>query len=98
MTTVATGHSQPKAKLFRTQNPIEHIPGEDGWPIVGNTLTVLRDPVGAVEAMHAKYGPVFRSRVFGFRGVSLLGPEANELLLFDREKNFSSSGGWGDDL
>ena len=45
--------------------------------------------------MHAKYGPVFRSRVFGFRSVSLLGPEANELVLFDREKNFSSAGGWG---
>jgi cytochrome P450 len=96
MTMLATGHSRPtRAKLFRTENPLAHIPGDDGWPIVGNTLTVLRDPVGAVEAMHAKHGPVFRSRVFGFRSVSLLGPEANELVLFDREKNFSSAGGWG---
>jgi cytochrome P450 len=96
MTMLATGHSRPtRAKLFRSVNPLEHIPGDDGWPIVGNTLTVLRDPVGAVEAMHAKHGPVFRSRVFGFRSVSLLGPEANELVLFDREKNFSSAGGWG---
>ena len=95
MATLADDHSQPKAtNWFRRENPLEHIPGEDGWPVIGNTLTVLRDPVGAVEAMHAKYGSVFRSRVFGFRSVSLLGPEANELLLFDREKNFSSAGGW----
>ena len=66
-------HTEPKG------HPLAHLPGDDGWPIVGNTLTVLRDPVGAVEAMHAKHGPVFRSRVFGFRSVSLLGPEANEL-------------------
>ena len=96
MTMLATSHSRPtSASLFRTKNPLAHIPGDDGWPIVGNTLTVLRDPVGAVEAMHARHGPVFRSRVFGFRSVSLLGPEANELVLFDREKNFSSAGGWG---
>ena len=70
MTMLATGHAQPKAtKLFRKDNPLAHIPGEDGWPIIGNTLTVLRDPVGATDAMHAKYGPVFRSRVFGFRSV-----------------------------
>jgi hypothetical protein len=81
-TMLATGHSRPtRAKLFRTDNPLEHIPGDDGWPIVGNTLTVLRDPVGAIEAMHARHGPVFRSRVFGFRSVSLLGPEAIELVL-----------------
>ena len=41
-------------------NPLEHIPGEDGWPIVGNTFAALTDPVGHVEAMHRKHGPVFR--------------------------------------
>jgi cytochrome P450 len=79
----------------RKKHPLEHLPGEDGWPIIGNTLTVLRDPVGNVQRMHGKYGPIFRDRVFGYRSVSLLGPEANELVLLDRDKNFSSSGGWG---
>jgi cytochrome P450 len=79
----------------RHRHPLDHIPGEDGWPIVGNTLSVLKDPVGNAEAMYRKFGPVFRNRVFGFRSVSLLGPDANELVLFDRDKNFSSSGGWG---
>ena len=77
------------------RHPLDHIPGSDGWPIVGNTLKVLRDPVGSANEAYQKYGPVYRSRVFGYRSVSLLGPEANELLLFDRDKNFSSHGGWG---
>jgi cytochrome P450 len=74
---------------------LAHIPGEDGWPIVGNTFAALKHPVGHAEAMHRKYGPVYRDHLFGVRSVALLGPEANELVLFDREKNFSSSHGWG---
>jgi hypothetical protein len=34
--------------------------------------------------MAAKYGLVYRSRVLGETSISVLGPEANELLLFDR--------------
>ena len=83
------------AGMKRKGHPLDHIPGDDGWPIVGNTLTLLRDPIGAVGDMHRRFGPVYRSRAFGYRTVSLLGPEANELVLFDRDKNFSSSGGWG---
>jgi len=49
----------------RRGHPLDHIPGDDGWPVVGNTLTVLRDPIRAVDAMYRKYGPVYRSRVFG---------------------------------
>jgi cytochrome P450 len=74
---------------------LAHLPGEDGWPIVGNTFAALKDPVGHVALMHRKHGPVYRDHLFGVRSVALLGPEANELILFDRDKNFSSSGGWG---
>jgi cytochrome P450 len=76
------------------RSPLAHIPGEDGWPVVGNTLKMLRDPVGRAEAMHRKYGPVHRDHLLGFPNVSLLGPEANEFVLLDREKNFSSAAGW----
>jgi cytochrome P450 len=79
----------------RKSHPLDHIPGDDGWPIVGSTITILRDPVGTVAANYKKYGPVYRSRVFGYRSVALLGPEANELVLFDRDRLFSSAGGWG---
>src|SRR3954447_22469999 len=77
------------------RNSLTHIPGDEGWPLIGKTLEVLADPKGQVERMHAKYGPVYRSHVFGETSINLLGPEANELLLFDQAKQFSSTHGWG---
>jgi cytochrome P450 len=77
------------------RHTLAHLPGEDGWPIVGNTFAALNDPVGRVQAMYRKHGPVYRDHLFGVRSVAMLGPEANELVLFDRDKNFSSAVGWG---
>ncbi|MEA2832015.1 MAG: hypothetical protein QOG66_217 [Methylobacteriaceae bacterium] len=78
-----------------TRKDLAHIPGESGWPIVGNTLRALRDPIGHVEGMHGKYGPIYRNYLLGFHGVTLLGPEANEFILFDQQRLFSSTMGWG---
>jgi cytochrome P450 len=77
------------------RNALGHIPGDEGWPLIGNTLSVLADPKGHVERQAAAYGPVYRSHVFGETSLSLLGPEANELVLFDQAKQFSSTHGWG---
>src|ERR1700736_3570780 len=77
------------------RNQLAHIPGDEGWPIIGRTLSILADPKGEVERMAAKYGLVYRSRVLGETSISLLGPEANELVLFDQAKLFSSTHGWG---
>jgi cytochrome P450 len=77
------------------RNLLAHIPGDEGWPVIGRTLAILADPKGEVERMAAKYGLVYRSRVLGETSVSVLGPEANELLLFDQSKLFSSTHGWG---
>jgi Cytochrome P450 len=74
---------------------LKHIPGDEGWPVIGRTLAILADPKGEVEQMAAKYGLVYRSRVLGETSISVLGPEANELVLFDQSKLFSSTHGWG---
>src|SRR6266516_2961343 len=42
-----------------------------------------------------KYCLVYRSHLFGETSLVLLGPEANELVLFDQAKQFSSTLGWG---
>src|SRR6201746_2135152 len=73
---------------------LAHIPGDEGWPVIGRTLAVLADPKGEVERMAAKYGMVYRTMVLGETSLSALGPEANELLLFDQTKLFSSTYGW----
>lgn len=74
---------------------LKAIPGERGWPFVGNTFEVLKDPLAFTRKMVAKYGPVYRNNSFGGDSVVLLGPDANELVLFDKDKNFSSEQGWG---
>ena len=55
---------------------------------------MLADPKGGTERFAKQYGPVFRTRAFGGRAVSLLGPEANEFVLLDQAKLFSSEQGW----
>jgi cytochrome P450 len=74
---------------------LAHIPGEDGWPLIGNTFKLLKDPFGFGRRMVATYGQVYRNHAFGGPTVQLIGPEANELVLFDRDKLFSSEQGWG---
>lgn len=74
---------------------LRHIPGEDGLPVVGNTLRMLRDPVGFGRRMVNTYGHVFRNHAFGAPQLNLIGPDANELVLFDRDRLFSSEQGWG---
>ncbi|MDB5695728.1 MAG: cytochrome family protein [Sphingomonas bacterium] len=77
------------------KDALDALPGEDGWPVLGNTLTMLRDPKAFGDAMIAKHGPVYRNHAFGSRTVMLMGADANELVLMDRDKLFSSEQGWG---
>ena len=76
------------------RNSLTHIPGNEGWPLIGKTLEVLADPKGQTERCAAKYGLIYRSHLFGETSLVLLGPEANELVLFDQAKQFSSALGW----
>ena len=89
--------ASPYTHWSQSQPPgaLDHIPGENGLPIVGNTLSLLADPIGFSNRMRARYGDVFRNRAFGRNSVLLFGAEANELVLFDRDKLFSSEQGWG---
>jgi cytochrome P450 len=77
------------------RNSLTHIPGDEGWPVIGKTLHVLADPKGFIEQNAARYGLVYRSHMFGEPNVVLLGPEGNELVLLDQQKLFSSMHGWG---
>ena len=54
---------------------LAHIPGEGGWPIVGNTFKMLADPHGMAKKMVARNlisetAAISTSRLFGLAGVS----------------------------
>ncbi len=81
-------------RISLPEDALSHIPGEGGWPIVGHTFNQLRDPHAFSRRMFETYGPVYKVRTMGAWHVALIGAEANELMLFDRDKLFSSDQGW----
>src|SRR5262245_11909517 len=56
MATRVTAGTTPVAKDPR--RALAHLPGEESWPIVGNTFAALKNPVGHAEGMYRKYGAV----------------------------------------
>lgn len=78
-----------------TDSHLKGIPGDGGWPLVGHTVKfLLNDPLVMLRERYDRYGPVYWNHLFGMRMVSLLGPEANELLFKNSDKLFSNQGGW----
>ncbi len=93
-----TVEANPHWLSLKEGQDVGHIPGTDGWPFVGTTLTQLADPPAFEKRMVETYGRVFRTHSFGGRFIHLVGAEANELVLFDKDKIFSSEQGWGPTL
>ena len=56
-----------------TAADLAHIPGEGGWPIVGNTLKLLWNPVRFGNGMREKYGSLFWTYSFGRHNVVMFG-------------------------
>lgn len=73
---------------------LAHLPGERGLPFVGHALEFMRDPRRLTDRMRTRYGDVFRTSFLGTHAVVLLGEDALELVLRDREQIFSSRLGW----
>ena len=60
---------------------LDHIPGDAGLPVVGNTFRMLADPPKFSREMIAKYGRVYKNKAFGGWQVAMVGADANELML-----------------
>ncbi|HEX6374885.1 MAG TPA: cytochrome P450 [Allosphingosinicella sp.] len=70
------------------------VPGRRGLPLLGILPEAVLDPLAFARRMHARHGPIHRFRACGNWNVQLVGPEANEFVLFDEAGNFSAEGGW----
>jgi len=64
------------------------IPGARGWPLIGQTIPFLRDPIGFLNCRQARYGDVFRMLVFGMEVIVLAGAEANRQVLVREGERF----------
>lgn len=74
---------------------LAHIPGMQPTRFrMLRTLRFLANPLGRSRAIYEQYGAVIRRQDFGGWGVSLIGPDANELVLFNKDRIFSSELGW----
>lgn len=56
-------------------------PGHTGWPLVGETLALVKNPFAFVSERVARFGRVFRTNVMSRDTIVIAGPEAAELWL-----------------
>ncbi len=64
--------------------------GSFGLPLIGETLSVLQDPLFA-QKRHQKYGPVFKTKLYGRPTIFLTGAEANRFVLTHENQYFSNN-------
>ena len=70
------------------------LPGGRDLPVVGSTLAYARDPQSLFERQWERHGAVSRIGFLGKKWAVLLGPDACEAALTNREKAFASGDGW----
>ena len=74
---------------------LAHLPGMQPTRFkMWRTIKFLQNPLGAMRSLVEDYGSVYRRQDFGGWGVSLIGPDANELVMFNKDRIFSSDLGW----
>ena len=70
------------------------VPSESGLPYLGHILPFLRNCNDLFDEMVAKHGKVYSNKYAGKYILHLMTPDANEFVLLDRGKNFSSRLAW----
>lgn len=73
---------------------IKAIPRDSGLPYIGHLLPFMRNCNELFDRMVAKHGPIYTNKYAGKNVIHLMSPDANEFVLLDREKNFSSRLAW----
>lgn len=88
----------PSYRHAREARALAHIPGDDGLPVLGRTIEVVRDLL-AVSQQHVRdYGPVSRIRLLGQGGLLVTGADLYQRIFQDAEQNFSAEKGYDKQL
>ena len=89
--------STPAERYARLQDPtyddLAYLPGDGKkslWARLKHTRRFLKDTLGLMQEKHRKYGPVWVNHNLMGAGVQIIGPEANEMVLMNCDRIFSS--------
>ena len=66
--------------MNRNKPSFPYPPGRMGWPIIGETLSLILDPK-FFEKRHNKYGNIFKTYLFGRPTISIAGKDASHFFL-----------------
>ncbi|WP_038171246.1 cytochrome P450 [Tomitella biformata] len=80
--------------LAPAESDLKPVPGDNGLPLVGHGLDAIRDPLRMWSDRYDRYGEVSWFRAFGTQFVVLLGPDACDVALSNKDKAFASGAGW----
>lgn len=71
---------------------LKPVLGDEGPPVVGHMVELMRFGIEFALRRHELYGPVSWTGGFGRRIVGLSGPEATQIALVNKDKAFSQEG------
>jgi cytochrome P450 len=74
---------------------LEPVMGDPGLPVLGQTLGWMQHNLEFCRENTERFGPVFWTNALGTKLVVVLGPDAIETVLQNRDKAFSNEEGWG---
>nr|WP_218888556.1 cytochrome P450 [Saccharopolyspora hordei] len=66
--------------------------GNSGLPVLGHTVSVLTDLLAASRRRYAEFGPVSWGVTLGTKAVTVMGPDAIETVVTNRDKAFANEG------
>ncbi|PNE01631.1 cytochrome P450 [Alcanivorax sp. MD8A] len=85
--------SQPFCTI-PADSELKAIRGDRGLPLIGLTLSFMKDPINLMRKRYDRYGPISWASVFGMRMVHMVGPDANQFVMLNRGDLFSNHQGW----
>lgn len=73
----------------------EEMPGKYGLPFIGELLEWIWTEELFYWRHFQRYGPIFKTRMFGYNFAYLIGPDANRVVLLEKADHVSNQLGWG---
>ncbi|BDE58787.1 cytochrome P450 [Prescottella equi] len=76
------------------QSGLRPVAGRPGLPLVGQVLAYIRDPLALMQRQWDRYGEVSWFSMLGRRWLAVLGPDACQEVLQNKDRAFANGDGW----